>query len=263
MLFRSIPTNNAPTPTRPQATVLSMYNSSGVYTNTPVERWLAAWSGSAYNTYTIPATGRVVLKYSSLQYAGVEFYNNDPTTGAGGDNVGGATNYSIDAIPYDTFHVDLWTPSANQFGIQLVSINLTEAAQVDYLPASGVITDGHWVSLDLPISTFAGKNTNTDFSNLQQMLWIDNQGGGGVTGGTFYIDNVYFYNAPRLNVTFSGGGAQLSFTTINGSNYDIQFKNSLSDAVWQTLSTTPGDGGPHTVPDSATHASRFYRLFVH
>ena len=33
------------------------------------------------------------------------------------------------------------------------------------------------------------------FTNLQQLLWIDNQTGGGFTGGTFYIDNVYFYNS--------------------------------------------------------------------
>ena len=258
-----IPTNNAPTPTRPQTDVLSMYNSSGVYTNHPVERWLAAWSGSSFANYTIPATGRVVLKYSNLQYAGVEFYNNDPTLGAGGDNAGGTTNYAIDTTSYDTFHVDLWTPYANQFGIQLVSINPTEAAQVDYLPASGKITDGHWVSLDIPLSTFASLNTNTVFSDLQQMLWIDNQGGGGVTSGTFYIDNVYFYNAPRINFSLSGGAPQLSFTTLNGSNYDIQYKTNLSDAVWQTLSTTPGDGGPHVVPDSSGHTSRFYRLYVH
>jgi hypothetical protein len=258
-----IPTNNAPTPTRPQSTVLSMYNSSGVYTNTPVERWLAAWSGSSYNTYTIPATGRVVLKYSNLQYAGVEFYNNDPTLGAGGDNVGGPTNFAINATSYDTFHVDIWTPDANQFGIQLVSINPTEAAQVDYLPASGKIIDDHWVSLDIPLSTFAALNTNTVFSDLQQMLWIDNQAGGGVTSGTFYIDNVYFYNAPRINVSLSGGGAQLSFTTVNGSNYDVQYKTNLTDAVWQTLSTTPGDGAAHIVPDTAGPKSRFYRLYVH
>ncbi len=258
-----IPTNNAPTPTRAQSAVLSMYNSSGVYTNHAPERWLAGWSGSAYNTYTIPATGRVVLKYSSLQYAGVEFYNNDPTLGAGGDNAGGTTNYAINASLYDTFHVDVWTPYANQFGIQLVSINPTQAGQVDFLPASGVITDAHWVSLDIPISSFVAKNPLTDFTDLQQLLWIDNQGGGGTTGGTFYIDNVYFYNAPRINVSLSGANAQLSFIALTGSNYDIQFKNNLSDPTWQTLSTIPGDNASHVIPDTANHPSRFYRLFVH
>ena len=46
-------TNAAPTPTRPQSAVLSMYNSSGVYTNHPVERWLASWSGAGESTFLI------------------------------------------------------------------------------------------------------------------------------------------------------------------------------------------------------------------
>jgi hypothetical protein len=263
-----VPTNNAPTPTHAASSVLAMFNSSGTYTNHAPERWLAAWSGSAFNNYTIPATGRVVLKYSSLQYAGVEFYNNDPTSGAGGDNVGGATNYAINATPYDTFHVDVWTPNANQFGVQLVSINPTEGPQVDFLPAGGTITNDGWISLNIPLTTFTGINPSLNLANLQQMLWIDNQAGGGVTGGTFYIDNVYFFNSavaapPTISASLSGGSIHLSFPTQNGSNYDVQFKNSLSDAVWQTLSTTPGDGSVHTVPDPTTHASRFYRLFVH
>ena len=263
-----VPTNNAPTPTHPQNKVLSMYNSSGVYTNHAPERWLAAWSGAAESSYTISATGRVVLKYNNLQYAGVEFYNNDPTLGAGGDNVGGPINYAIDATPYDTFHVDLWTPNANQFGIQLVSINPTAAAQVDYLPASAKITTDGWVSLDIPLSTFAAANPNTVFSDLQQLLWIDNEAGGGFTSGTFYIDNVYFYSStsatqPTIAAALSGGSIQLTFSTQSGFNYTVQFKNNLTDAVWQTLSTVPGNGSNQTVPDPTTQTSRFYRVWVH
>jgi len=260
-------TNNAPTPARPQSSVLSLYNSSGVYTNHPVERWLASWSGAGESSYTIPATGRTVLKYSNLQYAGVEFYNNDPTLGAGGDNVGGATNFAINAGGYDTFHVDVWTPNANQFGIQLVSINPTAAAQVDFLPVSGTITNYGWVSLDIPLSQFSAANPATIFTNLQQLLWIDNEGGGGYTGGTFYIDNVYFYNSaagvlPKITATLSGGNIQLSFPTQNGSNYTVQYKTNLTDAVWQTLTTVGGNGSAQIVPDPI-QKSRFYRLYVH
>ncbi len=263
-----VPTNNAPTPNRPQSSVLSMYNSSGVYTNHPIERWLASWSGSGENNYTIAPTGRVVLKYTGLQYAGVEFYNNDPTLGAGGDNVGGATNYAINATPYNMFHVDLWTPNANQFGIQLVSINPTEAGQVDFLPASATITNDGWVSLDIPISSFTNANTNIDLSDLQQMLWIDNEGGGGVTGGDFYIDNVYFYTAsavvrPTITATLSAGSINLSFPTQNGSTYTVQFKTNIADATWQTLTNVTGSGSSQMVPDPANQKSRFYRISVH
>jgi hypothetical protein len=261
-------TNAAPTPTLPQSSVLSLYNSSGVYTNTPVETWLAFWSGATESPYTIPGTGRTVLKYSSLQYAGVTFYNNDPTLGAGGDNVGGTTNFAINTTGYDHFHVDLWTPDANRFGIQLVSINPTQAAQVDFLPASGVITNYGWVSLDIPLSTFEAANPSTVFTNLQQLLWVENQAGDGTSGSTFYIDNVYFYNsttpaAPTLNAGFSAGGFQVSFPTVSGHNYTVQYKTNLTDAVWQTLGgVIAGDGSTQTVTDSPTQSQMFYRLMV-
>ena len=243
-----------------------MYNSSGVYTNHPVERWLAAWSGSAESSYTIAATGRVVLKYTGLQYAGVEFYNNDPTLGAGGDNVGGPTNFSINATAYNMFHVDLWTPNANQFGIQLVSINPTQAGQANFLPASGVITNNGWISLDIPFSGFT--NATPDYSDLQQLLWVDNQGGGGLIGSDFYIDNVYFYSAsavtrPLITVTPSVGSISLSFPTQNGSTYTVQYKTNILDATWQTLTNITGNGSAQAAADPEGQKSRFYRVMVH
>ena len=261
-----IPTNNAPTPGRPQSSVLSMYNSSGVYTNHPVERWLASWSGSAESSYTIPATGRVVLKYTGMQFAGVEFYNNDPTLGAGGDNVGGPTNFSINATAYNMFHVDVWTPNANQFGIQLVSINPTQAGQANFLPASGVITNNGWISLDIPFSGFT--NATPDYSDLQQLLWVDNQGGGGLIGSDFYIDNVYFYSAsavtrPLITATSSAGSINLSFPTQNGSTYTVQYKTNFSDATWQTLTNITGNGSAQAAADAEGQKSRFYRVMVH
>jgi hypothetical protein len=259
-----VPTNNAPTPTRPASSVLAMYDSSGIYPIHPVERWLAAWSSAGEAPYTITTTGRTVLKYANLQYAGVEFYSNDPNVGAGGDNAGGATNYLINASAYDTFHVDLWTPNANQFGIQLVSINPTEGPQVDFLPASGTITNDGWISLDIPLSTFTTINPNLVLSQLQQLLWIDNEAGGGFEGGTFYIDNVYFYNsAPTITASLSGGRIQLSFPTQNGSNYTVQYKNNLTDPAWQTLTTVSGNGSIQTVSDSISLTHRFYQLWVH
>ncbi len=260
----SSPTVNAPTPTRPAGSVLSMYNSSGVYPNHPIEHWYASWSGANGHDFTITQTGRVVKEYANLQYAGVEFYSNDPNIGAGGDNVGGATDYSINASSYTTFHVDVWTPNANQLGIQLVSLNPTEGPQVDFLPASNAITSNNWISLDIPISQFTALNGNLDLSHLQQMLWIDNEGGGGVTGGNFYVDNVYFYNNnPIITATLSGGTISLSFPTQIGSNYTVQYKNHITDSGWQTLTTVSGTGQTREVTDnSANQTSRFYRLSI-
>jgi hypothetical protein len=253
------PTNNAPTPTRPANSVLCMYNSSGVYTNHPVEHWYANWSGASGLDYLIPQTGRTVKEYANLQFAGVEFYDT-----ADGDNVGGATDYSIDASSYTTMHMDVWTPNANQLGIQLVSLNPTEAAQVDFLPASNTITNNGWVSLDIPLSRFTNVNNALVLSHLQQLLWIDNEGGGGITGGNFYIDNVYFYdNSTTITATLSGGTINLSFPTQNGLNYTVQYKTNLTDSTWQTLNTVSGTGSTKVVPETANPPHGFYRLYIH
>lgn len=175
------PTNNAPVPTVPSDRVLSMYNSSGTYADHPGINWSAFWSSNpgGNSDYSITNTGAIVKKYLGLGYAGVEFYNPN----------------QVDTTPYNTLHVDVWTPNANQFGIQLVSVAPnTQAGQVNFLPASGIITNNGWISLDIPLSEFADANGNLDMANVEQLLWIDNQAGGGYINGNFYIDNVYFYS---------------------------------------------------------------------
>ncbi|HEY9509545.1 MAG TPA: hypothetical protein VIV82_06755 [Verrucomicrobiae bacterium] len=175
------PTNNAPVPTVPSDRVLSMYNSSGTYADHPGINWYAGWSGNPAGNgdFTITETGAIVKKYLGLGYAGVEFYNPN----------------QIDTTPYNTLHVDVWTPNADQFGVQLVSVAPdTQPGQVNFLPASGTITNNGWISLDIPLSEFADANGNLDMANVEQLLWIDNQAGGGYINGNFYIDNVYFYS---------------------------------------------------------------------
>ncbi len=171
------PTNAAPVPTA--ANVLAMYDSSGVYPQVTINDWLASWSGATEAPFTIPNTTSTVLKYSALSFAGVEFYSPN----------------QINVSPYNTMHVDVWTPNANQLGIQLVSLDNggTQAGQVNITPASGTIVSNKWISLDIPLFKFTAANPTLDLTSLQQMLWIDNQGGGAVNG-TFYIDNVYFYS---------------------------------------------------------------------
>lgn len=176
------PTNNAAAPTN-TAPIVAMYDSSGVYPEVPVDDWDAGWSDGAEVNYTITNTGAVVLEYPALQYAGVEFYTPDQINVAGCNEM----------------HVSVWTPNANQFGVELVSLDNggTQGALVNFTPASGTIVSNTWISLNIPLSQFLAQNGALDLTALQQLLWIDNQGGG-VAGGTFYIDNVYFYSNSAL-----------------------------------------------------------------
>lgn len=245
------PTNNAPTPTRSANSVLAMYDSSAIYPDSLGIGWYATWGVvNSQGDYTITNTSRVVKEYAGLQYAGMEFYGNP-----------------INATAYDTFHIDIWTPNANQFGIKLVSLTGgTQDPQVNV--ASGLITSNNWVGLDIPLSAFQAIRPDWDPSNLQQMLLVDNStAGSGVQGGTFYVDNAYFYNStvltpPPISTSISGGILNMSFLTQTGYTYTVQYKTNLTDAAWQTLTNFSGSGLTQIIPDVADQKSRFYRLSI-
>ena len=170
----ALPTTLAPTPTRPSANVIAMFNSSGTYTNVPVDTWNTGWSPQTLSNYVI--SGKTVMKYAPLNYAGVEFFSPGP---------------AIDASTYTTFHVDVWTPNATKFSVQLVN-NVGPSQTVGQANfnagSTPAITTGTWISLDIPLTSFAGLGgTNA----LGQLLWLNNVGGD--ESGTFYIDNVYFW----------------------------------------------------------------------
>ena len=62
----------------------------------------------------------------------------------------------------------------------------------------------------------------------------------------------------RVDLTY-----RLSLATESGKNYVIEYKNSLSDVTWNTLSSVPGTGSVVVVTDAVSLAgSRFYRVRV-
>ncbi len=61
----------------------------------------------------------------------------------------------------------------------------------------------------------------------------------------------------------NGADFTFSFATIMGFTYQVQYADSLSDPVWQTLELVAGDGTVATVTVQTTGATqRFYRLAV-
>jgi hypothetical protein len=67
--------------------------------------------------------------------------------------------------------------------------------------------------------------------------------------------------SPRLfPVARVGNSFSLSFATLPGANYLLQYKNNLRDPAWQALATIVGDGSTKTNADTnATVSQRFYR----
>ena len=214
------PTNAAPIPSRPASSVLSMYNSSATYADSPGINWDASWSGSAESDFTITNTSSVVKYMPGLSYVGVEFY--DPS--------------QIDTTGFTTLHFDVWTLDANQIGVQLVSLNPTTAAQV-YVPLG---VTNQWVGVDIPLSQFATANPATVLSHLQQLLWLDN-GGPGIQNGTFYIDNVYFWTTNQVESSIAPG-VQVGWTASSGSD-TYQPQKSADNTSWSNFGAAISGNG--------------------
>lgn len=67
---------------------------------------------------------------------------------------------------------------------------------------------------------------------------------------------------PVLMATRAGNLTTLSFPTVSGHSYSVQYKASLADGAWQMLATLNGSGANQTVNDATTQTKRFYRLVI-
>lgn len=167
----AVPTTTAAPPGRPAGNALSLYNSSGTYSNVPVDSWAAFGLPGTVVDFSVGT--RKVKQYPSLNYVGVQFLT--PV---------------VDASSYSHLHLDVWTPNGTKLGVQLVNDvgPNQQQAQVDFnAGTTPAITTGTWIALDIPLSSFTG----TAFNKLGQLLFLNNTGG--VEGATFYVDNVYFW----------------------------------------------------------------------
>jgi hypothetical protein len=63
-------------------------------------------------------------------------------------------------------------------------------------------------------------------------------------------------------VALSGTNVVISFPSLIGWNYQVQYKTNLTDPTWNVVGTVPGNNGTQSVPDPATGKSRFYRVQV-
>jgi hypothetical protein len=66
-----------------------------------------------------------------------------------------------------------------------------------------------------------------------------------------------------LTATRSGANINISFQTTSGFNYQVQYKNNLTDPSWTALgSPVVGDGTIKSVVDPTSGSSRFYRVQI-
>ena len=111
--------------------------------------------------------GRETLAYTALNYEGIQ--------------LGATTNVSSAT----TVHFDVWTPNVTSLGFDLISPGPTQF-QVNNTLTVGTTATAGWNSIDIPLSSFTG----VDLTNIIQLSFT------GVTpgsGGTIYVQNIYFY----------------------------------------------------------------------
>ncbi|MBL7784369.1 MAG: T9SS type A sorting domain-containing protein [Chitinophagales bacterium] len=166
------PTVAAPTPTQAAANVISLF--SDAYTNVPVDTWRTDWSSAVLEDVTI--AGNPTKKYSALDFVGIETVSNQ-----------------LDISEMNVFHIDIWSPNFTLFGIKLVDFGADAAFgggdDVEHQVNINAPAQAAWVSLDIPLSDFAGLTT---MSHIAQYILV-----GQPTGATtVYVDNVYFYKFP-------------------------------------------------------------------
>lgn len=163
------PLEAAPDPTEDPQKVISMF--SGVYTDVPVDTWRTDWSDG--NLQDIEIDGNPTKKYTSLNFVGIE------TVGA---NI-------IDATSMTHFHLDVWTPDANDFKVKLVDFGADAAYgggddSEHELTFSTPATET-WISYDIPLSDFTGLLHR---DHIAQLILVK------APQGTIYVDNVYYYD---------------------------------------------------------------------
>ena len=144
----------APTPTAAAGNVISLF--SDAYTDIAGIDYNPNWGQATVVTQESIA-GNNTLKYAGLDYQGTDFSGN-----------------AQDVSGMDSLHVDFWTADSTALNISLISSGPVETA------FALTITPGTWVSVDVPLTAFAG----VDLTDIIQLKFDGN--------GTIFLDNLYF-----------------------------------------------------------------------
>jgi len=166
------PTVAAPTPTDPEANVISLF--SDAYTDVPVDTWRTPWSFTNTVLNDITVDGNATKEYVDLGFVGIETIANQ-----------------IDASGMTHFRMDTWSSTYTSFNIKLVDAGadgvVGNADDTDHELSFSNPATGEWVSWDIPLSDFTGLTTT---SNMAQLVLVAQPFG----STKVYVDNVYFRN---------------------------------------------------------------------
>ena len=122
---------------------------------------------------------------------------------------------------------------------------------------------GIWKSTDAAVS-WTHMGPESGMPNVAVFDLEISQGGARLIAFTHGRGAFALLSPPTVTAgTRVGTSFTFSFATLPGSQYLVQYKNTLKDLAWQTLTTVTGDGTVKLIVDNAaTTPQRFYRATV-
>jgi hypothetical protein len=168
---------HAPTPTRPQANVISLF--SDTYNNVPVNYYNGywqPWQTTVSNDFSVDNDN--ILNYTIFNFVGIEYSN--PT---------------INASAMTHIHVDVFFPGTIAPGRQLRVLVVDFGADGAFgggddtrhstTFTAPTLVSQQWIPIDIPFASMPGLLSRT---HLAQLIF---EGG---DGSVMYVDNIYYYN---------------------------------------------------------------------
>ncbi|HSG29459.1 MAG TPA: hypothetical protein VLA34_13345, partial [Candidatus Krumholzibacterium sp.] len=180
------PVTPAPDPTEAPVDVISIF--SNLYDDIQVETWAAQWTdfpgADPAEVQDFSIAGNVTKLYTDFGFAAITFENN-----------------LIDATDMEYFHVDIWVPAyVTYLRIKLVDFGEdgiyqgapdSEGEVLLFATSDPPLVKGEWLSLDIPIERFMnGSKGLFQRAHLSQLVFEE------ATGGTLFVDNIYFFKSP-------------------------------------------------------------------
>ncbi|GAB1415872.1 hypothetical protein MASR2M117_12780 [Paludibacter sp.] len=151
----------ASAPTQPEAKVLSIF--SDTYTSLVGVNFNPNWGQQT--TYTaVEVQENNVLKYTNLNYQGIDFGQN------------------IDVSGMTHLHIDAWTEDETSIHAFVISRTEPTEKYVNLTP----LNLGEWNSYDIALSAYTDQGMS-----MSQLFQFKFEGSG---GKTIYLDNLYFYD---------------------------------------------------------------------
>ena len=215
------PQTAAPTPSQDSADVISVY--SDAFTSNATDT-APNWGGAQTTLVTqVQVAGNNTLQYANLNYQGLIYASSDVST-------------------MENLHIDFYADNTNALQLFLVAVG--GEASYDISAAQSGITNGQWISVDIPMTNYASLD-------LTQAIQFKTEG-----NGTVWVDNLYFWKAP----TVAGSDATLSDLTVDGStvagfgagvtSYGVELPSGTTTVP--TVAATTTDAGASAVVTAAT-----------